>query len=308
MFSGGRRKEVELCMLKRILCLLLAAALFLPACAFAEEDPDPETVTYLDFGDKKMQYKKVLEILDQYPNLEKVDMFGTVVDLKKVNELTERYPNIEFGWTMNVGGDHLVRTDTTAFSTLHSTGEVGHTTEEIAMLRFCKNIRALDVGHNRVNDISWLADLKELRILIIAVNHIEDISPLANLTKLEYLEVFNNFITDISPLKGLTHLMDLNLCFNLISDYSPLYEMTWLKRLWLCSSKNRTMGKVPQEVQDKLELSLEDCYIDYTSWPSNGGWRDHEHFWVQHDIFRSPDGYMPFSDSWPDTDDGETNQ
>ena len=293
--------EEVLRLIRKILCLLMTVMLLIPALAAGEDVPEnPEDVTYLDLGDKPMKLDKVMAILDGYPNLKKVDMFGTPVGLKAINQLVERYPGVEFGWTIKFGDDHRVRTDATAFSTLHLSGSKTHSTEEISLLRYCKKLRALDFGHNGCKDISWLSELPELRVMIIAINRVEDISVLAELHNLEYLEIFNNHITDISPLKGLTHLMDLNISYNNIEDLSPLYEMHWLKRLWLYRAKNRNGNNpVTDEEMAALRAALPDCEIDAHSMPTAGTWRKHPHFDVIHAMFRSPDGYAPFEDSWP---------
>ena len=297
--------------MREILRRLFALALFLfllPCAGFADVladeeesiEPDPALITYLDLGEKKMKLSEVEAILDRYPNLKKVDMFATPVNYRQVDELEARYPGVEFGWTLRIGDDHLVRTDATAFSTLHLSGSATHGTREISLFRYCKKLKALDFGHNGCDDVSWLSELKELRVLIIAINRVEDISALANLKKLEYLEIFNNYITDISPLKGLTHLMDLNISYNNIQDLSPLYEMPWLRRLWLYRCTDRNSGALlPQEVISTLKEKLPACEINYQSNPTAGTWRQHPHFDVIHAMFRS-DGYVPFADSFPE--------
>ena len=174
---------------KNALFLLLAALLCLLSLSSALGEAgaeDPAQVTYLDLGTKYQKLSAVEKILDQYPNLEKVDMFGTPVGYKAVEELEARYPGVEFGWTLRIG-DHQVRTDATAFSTLHLSGSATHGQKELALLRYCTQLRALDFGHNGCNDLSFLSGLKELRVLIVAINRLTDISPLAELTNLEYL-------------------------------------------------------------------------------------------------------------------------
>ena len=169
------------------------------------------------------------------------------------------------------------------------------------MLRYCKNLKALDIGHNAVDDLSWLQELPDLRVLIVAINRLTDISPLAGLKKLEYLEIFNNQITDISPLKGLTHLMDLNIGFNRIADFSPLYEMKNLQRLWVHKAENRN-GKgngISESVVAALTKNLPKCQINFTSMPTLGGWREHPHFYVIKEMFQGSE-YIPFSDSFED--------
>ena len=291
--------------IRRIICALLAVLCMLP-CAVAaaeEEETDYASVTYLnlDQRERRLYYKSVIPTLEKYPNLQKVDMFTIPVTRWQMEELVKLYPGVEFGWTMKIGKDHLVRTDATAFSTLHLSGSQVHGTKDLAVLRYCKNLKALDIGHNAVDDLSWLEELPDLRVLIIAVNRLTDITPLASLTRLEYLEMFNNQVTDLSPLKGLTHLMDLNIGYNKIEDFSPLYELKGLKRLWMHKSENRNGGGngIEQEKVDLLIQQLPDCQIDYTSMPTLGGWRDHPHFEVIHEMFRKSD-YIPFEDSIKD--------
>lgn len=286
---------------RRIACVLLTLLFLLPLWTAAGAEAEEETVTYLNLDGLGLNYKTAKETLARYPNLEKVDMFDIPVGKTQVRELEELYPGVTFGWTLKIGGDHLVRTDATAFSTLHWSHSTPHPTAEISLLRYCKNLRALDFGHNGVDDISWLTELTELRVLIIAVNRLTDISPLASLTKLEYLELFNNRIRDLTPLTGLTHLMDLNISYNRISDYSPLYKMTWLKRLWIAKGSMEEKG-VPGEVVRELQENLPGCQIDWQSKPTLGGWREHPHHDVIKEIFDQKKGmqYIPFSDSFPE--------
>lgn len=293
--------------IRRIGAALLALLLLLTAACMAaaeeKEETDYASVTYLNLDEsgRKLYYKNIKPILAKYPNLKKVDMFNAEVTRTQAEELLKLYPDVEFGWTMKLGDRHLVRTDATAFSTLHFSGEKVHGTKELSMLRYCKNLKALDIGHNAVDDLTWLKELPDLRVLIVAINRLTDISPLADLTKLEYLEIFNNQITDISPLKGLNHLMDLNIGFNRIADFSPLYEMKSLRRLWVHKAENRN-GKgngISQEIVDTLTKKLPYCQINFTSMPTLGGWREHPHFAVIKEMFQGSE-YIPFSDSFED--------
>jgi len=288
--------------IRETVCALLALLLLMPLWAAAQEvEPADETAEYLCLDGQRLNYKAAKEILARYPALKKVDMYDIPLSRVQAEELEALYPGVEFGWTLKIGTDHLVRTDATAFSTLHRSNSQVHMTRDIAVLRYCKKLKALDFGHNLVDDISWLTELPDLRVLIIAVNRVSDITPLASLTRLEYLEIFNNRITDLTPLKGLTHLMDLNISYNRISDYSPLYEMTWLKRLWLGKGGMEENG-VPEEVVRTLKKHLPECQIDWQSKPTLGGWRDHPHHDVIKEIFDQKKGmrYIPFSDSFPD--------
>lgn len=233
------------------------------------------------------EYPRFYEFLNQLPNLRRVDMFATRIPRKRINELAERFPDIEFGWTMAVG-DHDVRTDAIAFTTAHSDRSRRHADEDFSVLKYCRNLLALDIGHNAVKDLSFLNDLPQLKVLILVDNQFQDITPVGELTDLEYLELFYNDIRDVSALVTLTKLKDLNLGFNRIQDISPLESMNWLERLWIpqYNSHNPTIKPDPEAVKS-LTAALPDTQIDSTAKSSIGNyWRDHIHYQNILRIFR----------------------
>lgn len=282
------------------ICAALCIGLWLPA-ARAEVTFGAlrfnTDAAYIDLQNEEVSdWAAFFAFLDSFPNLEKVDMFATGVHRKEIAQLAQRYPNVEFGWTMQFA-EHTVRTDATAFSTLHYSGSKTHTNEDFSILKYCKNLRALDIGHNSVNDLSFLYGLPELRVLIIACNRITDIAPLAGLTHLEYLEMFSNYVEDLSPLVNLPYLAHLNIGYNNIRDLSPLYQMPQLKRLWIKKCHGRPkVAPLSEETVASLQAALGDCEIDATHNPSEGGWRDETHFEVFHEYFRTGE-YRPFPDS-----------
>ena len=260
----------------------------------------PRDTEYVDMGNVRVRDMKAFKaFLAQLPNVRKVDMFATTVRASVCDELSEAFPQLEVGWPIKFA-EHTVRTDATAFSTLHYSGAKVHSGKELSVLRYCRHLLALDIGHNAVKDLSFLCDLPNLRILIIACNKVEDLTPVASLRNLEYLEIFSNNIVDISPLAGLPHLMDLNLGYNNIADFSPLYELPALKRLWMYRAANKKGGTpIPDEVIDTLLQQHPDLIWDNRHNPSEGGWREHPHFDILHEMMRST-VYVPFEDSFPD--------
>ena len=291
--------------MKRLLWMICALSLVLwIACAQGESLVYPDTdfqasadAEAIDFGETQVALDQLIPYLSQFPGLKRVDMFASPVNADGIEKLTEAFPEIEFGWTINFA-DHQIRTDCTAFSTLHTRDSHTHVSEEFSVLRYCRQLRALDFGHNAVVDISWIAELPELRVLIIACNQVEDISPIGTLSKLEYLEMFTNRIRDITPLLNCPNLMDLNIGYNWIDDLTPLQQMTQLKRLWMYNY-NHT-GVPTRTVINTIMEWLPDVQLNTASSPTEGGWRKHPHFDVIHAMFRSPDGYEPFEDSVPD--------
>ena len=251
----------------------------------------PADAEYIDLGKVTVSsaegYKKFYDFLGQLPDLKRVDMFSTRIPHNRIDELAERFPQIEFGWTMAIG-DHDVRTDAVAFTTAHGDRSRRHKTEDFAVLKYCKNLLALDIGHNAVKDLSFLYDLPNLRILILVDNQFQDITPVGSLTDLEYLELFYNDIRDVSALTGLVNLKDLNLGFNRIEDISPLETMTWLERLWVPQFNSHNPGNKPDpEAVRKLKEALPDTKVDSTAKSSVGNyWREHIHYDNMRKIFK----------------------
>ena len=304
-----------------LLCLLLLLFLF-PLLShaetvFFEDESFSKDAEYIDMGNTVItDFGAFTAFLDQFPNLRHVDMWQNRMTKEQCDMLAERYPHMRWGWTMvirNQNHSHLVRTDYTSWSTLHNNRSAHHTSEDFTVLKYCWDLRALDVGHNSVTDLDFLYDLPNLRVLIIACNSVTDITPIASLKHLEYAELFNNKIRDITPLKGLTHLLDLNLCFNRISDLSPVTNLTHLQRLWLYSCEKRNTPPSGEGLE-AVKAALPDTWIDTTHYSTNGGWRRlsekelHPHYAVIQKIFgenhlKPKTEYVPFEDSWPEEEE-----
>lgn len=259
------------------------------------------SATYLDMGDvtiARNQWDDFYAFLSALPNLEKVDIFATPVQYERIEDLHQRFPGIVFGMTMRIQ-DHTLRTDATAFSTLHTVQSQMHSGKYLSLVRYCTNLYALDLGHNLIEDCSFLYDLPELRVLIIGINNIEDITPIGSLKHLEYLEIFHDKIKDISCLTGLTQLMDLNVVKNYIEDITPVMEIKSLKRLWIYWYNYRAARDPDPEIVAQIRAALPNCHVDASSTSTAGGWRRHPHYDVIHRMFNSG-VYEPFEDSDPE--------
>ena len=292
--------------LKKTEALALALLLIFGAVLSAAA----ETVTYrgltvdknaeeIDLGKRGvMDWKSFYAFLDQLPNLKKVDMFGTVLNLQVYRQLSTRYPGVDFGVQFRFN-KHRLRTDDTAFSTLWAGGDRTYGFEEISMLTWCRNLYALDIGHNPVKKLDFLYEMPELRVLIVAICDLTDITPIASLKHLEYLEIFHNRITDVSPLKDLKYLMDLDLVQNFVEDLSPLAEIKSLKRLWIYRNIKTDLESPDEETVRMLQEALPDCFIEARGTSRSKGWVNHPHQEVIQRIFHSK-VYEPFADSDPE--------
>ena len=160
------------------------------------------------------------------------------------------------------------------------------------MLKWCKDLRVVDLAHNDIDDIGFLGELPELRVALLGDNHISDLTPLAGLEHLEYLELFKNKVADLSPLVGLP-LLDLNIAFNSVADYSPLYKIPTLQRLWIYSSQK--YNKAPPQVEvEILRAELPNTLINSISYSTLGGWREHSRWYVIRNMTRRAYEWMPW--------------
>lgn len=287
------------------LLLLAAMCLFWIGIAQGEsQDPSfrnfsaPADSEFLDL-EKVMvgqdDFEQFYDFLALFPNLKKVNMFASTVHEAQADAMKERFPQIDFGWTMSVGG-YKVRTDDTAFSTRHANESTRYGWETFRLLQYCPLLKALDLGHNRIDDLSFLYDLPQLKVLILADNKIQDLTPITSQKELEYIELFRNEIEDVSPLAELEHVLDLNLVFNYISDLSPLEKMTSLERLWVNHYNSYNVDvPIDQEMLKRLKEALPETLVDTTAKsPTGNYWRKHPRYDSIARMFRSGGKYESF--------------
>lgn len=238
--------------------------------------------TVADLGNAQMTgYQTFLWGINAMPNLTHLTAFGATLNQKRYEEILAKHPGLKLDCTLSFLR-YSARTDITAFSTRKGNEAPFWKNRDFEILKYFPNIKALDLGHNRVSDLSFLRQWPDLKILIMADNAITDLSVVGEMTQLEYLELFMNPFTDVSPLTSLTKLKDLNISWTAAADVSPLAQMTWLERLWLTNIK----PKLPEGQVDALRTALPDTEINDTAWlATQGGWRDHPRYLVQANIF-----------------------
>lgn len=288
--------------MKKCLLIILALLMFISIASAAETEPAvfgsvsfPKDVEYIDMGAQTVEdWDAFISFLSEFPNLKKVDMFSTTVERAHIQKLEQHFPDMKFGWTIHIIREHYVRTDQTAFSTLHGSCSM-HSSHDLELLKYCTEMLALDIGHNDLTDITFLQNMPKLRVLILACNeNLRNIQVLSQLKDLEYLELFSCAVRDITPLKDLPHLMDLNISYNQLTKYSVLNEMPQLKRLWLPQSGVPVYGESFMQLQKDLPNTL----IMNKGHPTNYGWREGNHYETIYTMFRANE-YIPFEDSYP---------
>lgn len=220
------------------------------------------------------------------PKLQKLVMCDCGPSDEEMDALNRKFENVRVVWTVHFSV-YSLRTDATAFcaSDLPNRGFVAPaaSSEELAPLRYCTELVALDLGHMFFKDLSFLEPLTKLQYLIIVEERFHDISVLGTLEELEYLEIFNNTIDDISPLLNCKKLRHLNIGYTRGYDCAPLWEMTWLERLWYPGNR---LGK---EACASLAAALPDTQCFLPSWDADGstggGWRTAPVYYEMRNLF-----------------------
>ena len=245
----------------------------------------------IDFGQRSVTDEEALQLddaLPYMPHLEKVSMYESRLSQETMDHLFDTYPDVFFGWTFYVGhGSWELRSDITAFSTLNTSRSTRRPTEEFRNLRFCKNLMALDLGHNAIDDISWLSAYPHMRILILADNKISDFSVLSELKELEYAELFINELPSFDCLANHDRLVDLNICYDMVvgttsrDDITPLFTLTNLERLWIYHNG------LNEDQLNQLREALPNTQIETPKESTGAGWRDHWRFRVMIDMFKA---------------------
>lgn len=244
------------------------------------------TVEFLDFSNEFFNtYDELVQTLIVLPNAKKVEMGRSQFTSDELGNLRELFPTKEINWTIQLGYWTL-RTDDVAFSVL-ITGLFSYfplTSEDIQVLKYCTKLQALDLGHQRITDLSVIGDyLTELRVLILADNKITDITPLSKLHHLHYLELFLNDITDLTPLANLNEMVDLNICYNPhLKNIYPIMNYGMLERLWLVNIP------VSDEDFNILSNNYPEVVISRYGYGSTGGiWRTHQRYFDMIDMYHN---------------------
>lgn len=250
-------------------------------------------------------------IIKVCPGVKCIDNTGKLAPSNDVMiPLMEKYPDIEFDWMIHIRGNHYIASNATAYSTFNQPSKgTKLTSKDLDVLKYCKNLKALDLGHNAVTSLSFLKYCPDMEFLILSENKITSVKPLKNLKHLKYLEIFTNQITDISPLEACTELLDLNICNNPILDLKPLEKITTLERLWANHCQVKEGYKVTQTLSDaqikRFKKLHPSCQVDFTGpHPTCGTWRflkkGYKHPRYEHYLWCLRNGrWIPFSEPLP---------
>ena len=225
-----------------------------------------------------------------------VDMCYCGPSDEEMAALREAMPAVKFVWMLHIG-KWDVRTDVKAFSMAQVKEHEGVrftkvgderrryrwvTNEEIAKIRYCTDIIALDIGHSLViSDISFVKEMTTLKYLVLARTAVTDISAVASLKNLIFFETFGCKLTDVSALYSLPQLQYYNCSANYITDIGPLLSLKNLKRLWII--KCRFTAEQLQQIKHGLPDTI---IMAYGQHQTDNGWRyDNPEYLIMQDLF-----------------------
>jgi hypothetical protein len=268
-------------------------------------DLDTEKLDYrgVKVGDNGDRLFKVLSCMNRCSY---VDMDNTGVSYQSLERMREEFPNTKIVWRVWFGDNYSVRTDVERI--LASKPTVGGMIDDASVLKYCTDVKYLDLGHNDdLADLSFVSNMPKLEVCIIAMTAITDISPLRDCPNLEYLELNSTSIADLGPLENAAGLHHLNIAgCPKIKDITPLYGLTELERLWIGRDT-----PVPAEQARHMKELVPTCNINTTTDDPHGeAWRftayDPEipkYYWVpRYELLREQMGYnyQEYSFYWLD--------
>jgi len=254
-------------------------------------------LNYVKVADDGEKLRTVLPYMQRCTNL---NMDSCGVSNEDMAAIRDDFPHIEVMWRIRFGKVYTCRTDATRVlasnpANLYTWKLTGY---DVQVLKYCTDLSYLDLGHNRVSDLTFMEYLPDLEVAIIphgkwgnsAVNSI------AKCTKLEYLELFSTRVTDISPLAELKNLKHLNLANNpYLRDISPIYDLD-LERLWIGDDT-----PIPADQIAEYQRRHPDCEVNVTAdHPTADTWRFHPRY----ELLREQMGYInyEYSGTWLDKD------
>lgn len=229
----------------------------------------------IDISGNQMTPDQIEAWLPYLTRVEKIIMCNCGIDNETMDALNRRYEDIKFVWSVYVGSKS-VRTDITSFIPFKLYVDY-FVQGELYNLRYCTDIVALDLGHQRINTCEFVAFMPNLKYLIIADTQIMDLSPLEGLENLEFLEMFLIYSQDYTPLLSLKNLKDLNLAWT-YGDYKIIAQMPWLERCWWGGKWHN------QETRDYLTEHCPNTLFEFDDGESTGsGWRDGDLYYEMRD-------------------------
>jgi protein phosphatase 1 regulatory subunit 7 len=125
---------------------------------------------------------------------------------------------------------------------------------EISGLETLVALEELWLGKNKITEIRGLDTLSNLKILSIQSNRLRSISGLSSLSSLTELHISHNLLTSLSGLEHNTSLRVIDISANPIAQLTGLETLTHLTEFWASNCKLSSYDEVEKQLRDKEEL------------------------------------------------------
>lgn len=241
----------------------------------------------IDLSGIKMKSTEEIEAaVKLMPNLKKVIMSDCGFSNEEMDALNKRHEKVLFVWTVYFS-IYSLRTDTLGFCA-SDVPELGYiapklTNKDLEPLKYCTELIALDLGHMRYTDLSFLENMHKLEYLILVDAMYTDISILSQMKNLKYLEIFKNTLDDLSPLLECKNLKHLNIGYTRGFDPEVLKQMTWLERLWFPGHRlDETRKQAIIDALPNVQVYMKDWDADGST---GGGWREADVYFEMRNLF-----------------------
>ena len=268
---------------------------------------DTELLDFDDVAFTQEGLDELDEAIAYLPALQRLEMANTGLTNEALAALDRKYENVQVVWTVRFGYNNFytLRTDAQYFRP----SEFGVTPPDITdedtkTLAYCSQMRGLDLGHQKLTDLSFLEYMPHMTYLIVAECPISDLTPLSSLQELKYLEIFNTDVSDLTPLVKCSSLQALNCCYIKAKQdtaWRALSKMPQLRMLWYCNCP-LTAAQIRELKEKDPELTT---FTLQGGESSGGSWRYSSYYYEMRDFF-GKSWYMPSGTNGVDPENPST--
>lgn len=182
---------------------------------------ETESLTYTDKKIGSDGLEKIKEALSILPNCTYICLDNCGIANEEMDQFRADLPEKTIVWRVFID-KYSVMTDTEVVLMKATV-----TDDEAKPLKYCTNVKYLDMSGCNIRDFSFLTSMQNLECVVLQQTHISDLSVLQNCQNLTWLDLAGcTSLKDLSPLSGMANLKYLNLSATKVKDLSPLNKVS----------------------------------------------------------------------------------